>query len=83
MGPERHMVPLSESGGWVDNVKRMLDFIRKHPEVSITTPRQNDTRDFIAVWVEPPGDENGKRTEVRDRDLGRLMDHVEERFGRE
>lgn len=56
---------------WSDNVGRMHAFMRKHPEVIITTPMQNGTDDFIAAW---PDDE------VRDRSLGWLMDNLEERF---
>lgn len=66
---------------WTDNVGRMHLFIQAHPEVSITVPRQNGTKDFIAVWVEVSGDDGeGARVEVRDRSLGWLMDHVEQRF---
>ena len=66
MGPGLSGVPR-----WTDNVARMEEFVKAHPEVSITTPRENGTDDFIAAW---PGGE------VRDRSLGWLMDRVEALF---
>jgi hypothetical protein len=76
MGPGRQqpgsLGPAHGSPQWTDNVARMHLFMEKHPEVEITTPRQNGTDDFIARW--PDG-------ELRDRSLGPLMTTVEGRFG--
>lgn len=58
---------------WTDNVGRMFLFMQEHPEVKITTPRENGTADFVATW------EGG---EAKDRSLGWLMDRLEERFAR-
>jgi hypothetical protein len=60
---------------WSDNVARMHLFIKEHPEVSVTVPMKNGTDDFIATWTE-----GGEQAEVKDRSLGWLMDHLEERF---
>lgn len=59
------------SGQWSDNVARMHLFVSRHPEVTITVPIDNGTKDFIAVW---PGGE------LRDTSLGWLMDKMEEQF---
>lgn len=60
---------------WSDNVGRMHQFMKAHPEVKITVPSANGTKDFIATWPE-----DGKPVEARDRSLGWLMDHLEGLF---
>ena len=39
---------------WTDNAARWELFLRAHPEVRITSPLENRTREFIADW---PGGE--------------------------
>ena len=62
--------------GVVDQVKRQAEFTARHPQVSITNPRQNGTREFIATWPDPDGGE------VRSTELRRLLDYLEGKFGR-
>ena len=68
-GPEP--LPGLRSPQWSDNVGRMHLFMRAHPEVTVTVPRENGTDEFIATW------DGG---EARDRSLGWLMDSLEKRF---
>lgn len=64
------------TGGYVDQSKRKEEFIRRHPAVVITTPRQNSTGEFVADWNE----ENDVRGTAHHPDLGALMDYLEKRF---
>lgn len=69
--------------GVVDQVKRQAAFAERHPQVSITNPRQNGTREFVATWEEPRGDGRPpERREVRRTELRRLLDYLEAEFGR-
>ena len=56
---------------WTDNVARKELFLRAHPEVRITTPLENGTGEFMAVW--PDGG-------ASDKSLGWLMDQLERHF---
>ena len=66
--------PLAGLGSpqWSDNVGRMHAFMKAHPGWTVTVPMRNGTPDFIATL-------DGKEV-ARDRSLGWLMDHLENRF---
>ena len=59
-----------------DNVVRKERFVNKHPEVSVTSPRENKTREFAGVWT----DKDGAVHELRHIDLGQLMNALEAAF---
>jgi hypothetical protein len=59
---------------WSDNVTRMHLFMREHPEVRITTPVENGTREFIAA-------QDGGLL-AADTSLGWLMDKLEQHYRR-
>ena len=65
--------------GVVDQVKRQAAFQQRHEQVTITNPRQNGTREFVATWTEPGETEP---REKRSADLRRLLDYLDEKFGR-
>ena len=66
------------TGKWADHVKRMQEFVKLHPYVSVTGPRTNGTDEFKASWVDPER-ENATVTVSYAR-LGWLMDFLEEHF---
>jgi hypothetical protein len=59
-----------------DNVVRKERLIQAHPEVSVTSPRENQTIEFIGVWT----DGDGAVHELRHIDLGQLMNALEAAF---
>ncbi len=65
-----------------DQVKRAQAFVQRHPEVSITSPRQNGTREHIASWVIPAADPSADPVvgEARHDQLRWLMDYLEAKF---
>lgn len=88
MGP--HEPRLQAVGGVddaVDQVKRRAAFIRRHPEISITSPRENGTSVFQAIWTtdEPPqdpGQGEGVVILATHEQLRFLLDYLEARFDR-
>lgn len=68
------------SGTWADHVARLHRFLKHHPYVTVTSPRENGTGDFIASWIDP--EREGETESVTYTRLGWLMDELEERFGR-
>jgi hypothetical protein len=60
----------------VDQVVRLAGFRKRRPEIEITSPRQNGTRAWKAVFDEEHG-----YTEVNRFDLRELLDHLERTFG--
>lgn len=84
MGPHgnhSHLSPIDNDGPAIgtDQVKRARDFIRRHPEVSLTWPRQNGTAEFIASWFAGTGTD-GTVEKISNRTLMFLMDELENRF---
>lgn len=73
-GPSSGGRPYGASFGpqWTDNVGRMRDFMKAHPEVEVTVPAKNGTDEFIATC-------DGEKI-ASDRSLGWLMDHLEGLF---
>lgn len=63
----------------VDQVVRAQSFMKRHPQVKITTPRENGTAVFQAVWTDgQPHD--GVVTLATHEELRRLTDYLEARF---
>lgn len=63
----------------VDQVVRLREFIQRHPEVAVTSPRQNGTRLFHATWTDgQPHD--GVVTLATHEQLRILLDYLEARF---
>jgi len=85
MGPPAEHPRLHAAGGVdhaVDQVRRLAVFRERHPDVMITSPGQNGTREFKANWLEPqPGGDSEPREAAHDR-LGPLLDYLEARFDR-
>jgi hypothetical protein len=67
---------------YTDNVVRMQAFVKRHPHVSITSPRINGTSEFIAAWVEASPDprQDGVVEKIGHECLGFLMGYLEGRF---
>jgi hypothetical protein len=83
MGPDkRPPVPLSHAGGWVDDVVRMLAFLKRHQEVTWLRPGQAGVADHTATWIDAGPDQEGTPVTVSQKDLGRLVDYLEDRFDR-
>lgn len=80
-GNQRRPVPLTEAGGWTDDVARMQAFLARHREVTWLRPVNADGapdpgHPHTAVWKEG----EAKVTAERLR-LGHLVDYLEDRFG--
>jgi hypothetical protein len=73
MGP--HSIT-DDSGKYVDQVLRKERFLRQHPSVTILSPRQLGSNEWLATWDE----ENGSTTITR-VELRYILDVLEERFG--
>jgi hypothetical protein len=68
----------------VDQVVRLMQFANRHPEVTMTSPRENGTFRWRADWLTVSADpkQDGQpdfeaRIELRD-----LLDYLEARFDR-
>ena len=59
----------------MDQVVRLEEFRRCHPAVEITSPRQNQTRAWKAVWDTEHGYD-----EINRFDLMQLLNHLELKF---
>lgn len=68
------------NGGWTDNVARVHEVIRRHPEVSVEWPAWSGRREFRAHWPVNPGDEDSEIRSVQTRDLAGLAAALEEEF---
>lgn len=66
-----------------DQVKRRNAFVARHPEIVITSPRQNGTGEHQASWAQPgdlpPGD-NAVIEGAHHAELRFLLDYLEARF---
>lgn len=71
-------------GRSVDQVRRAEEFKRRHPQVSITTPRENGTDEFRASWINPgqSPDADGIGELAHHYELRYLLDYLEARFDR-
>jgi len=58
-----------------DQVERLRQFRTAHPEVEISSPRQNETTAWIAIWDTENGYDQISRFHLRD-----LLDVLEARF---
>lgn len=67
--------PYAVAGGSVDQVVRLEGFRQRHPNVEITSPRQNQTRAWKAVWDTEHGYD-----EINRFDLGQLLSYLERKF---
>lgn len=67
-----------------DHVVRAREFVKRHPEVSITFPRQNGTDEHIASWISPAAtpDDEGIVEKASHYLLEQLVDYLEARFDR-
>jgi hypothetical protein len=67
-----------------DQVRRKLLFVQEHPDVSITSPRENGTLEHRASWtkvsVDPKRD--GVVEKASHAELRCLLDYLEARFDR-
>lgn len=63
-----------------DQTIRMREFIKRHPEVTITAPRQNKSNEFKASWAQDPEDRDGVMEGASHYLLRCLMDYLEARF---
>jgi hypothetical protein len=70
--------------GWRDDVARMQEFIKRHPEVSWLRPGQAGVAEHTATWIDADRDprEDGTPVTVSRTELGRLVDYLEARFER-
>lgn len=66
------------SGLGVDQVARKEAFVRDHPEVAITTPRQNGTDEHRAQW----DDSDGTAHTLAHTGLRYLLDALDAAFNR-
>jgi hypothetical protein len=71
----RGFTPLSEVRGSPDQVMRLREFRKARPDVEISSPRQNASRAWKAVF----GEANGY-TEINRFELRELLDDLEKRF---
>lgn len=79
-GNRRPPVPLTEAGGWTDDVARMQAFLARHREVTWLRPVSagipGPDVPHKAVW------KDGEATVTAERlRLGHLVDYLEDRFG--
>jgi hypothetical protein len=81
-GNRRRPVPLSEAGGWADEVTRMKAFLERHPQVSWLRPGQAGVPDHTATWIEADADPrvDGTPVTVSRYRLGHLVDYLMARF---
>lgn len=79
-GPQLSAVPGGVDNA-VDQVVRLREFIKRHPEVAVTSPRQNGTAVFHAMWTDGQPDD-GVVTLATHEELRRLLDYLEARFDR-
>lgn len=84
MGPDRPDRPVGPPL-WIsgvdsapDQVPRRREFVRRHPEVSVTSPRENGTRMHRATWTAPGEGEVIEQAEHEE--LRFLLDFLEARF---
>lgn len=64
------------TGHYVDQVLRKERFLRAHPSVGISSPRQLGGSEWVATWDEENGSTTIHRFELRD-----VLDVLEDRFG--
>lgn len=65
---------------WTDNVARVYEVIRRHPEVTFTYPRISGSREFSASWPVAPGDEGSEIKSFQTVNLGELATILEREF---
>lgn len=80
MGPGPEGRPLVISVQWTDNVARVYEVIRRHPEVSVEWPRWSGRKEFRASWPADPGDEGSEIRSVQTADVASLAYRLEEEF---
>lgn len=66
----------------VDQVKRRQRFVQRHPEVTVTSPRQNGGTEWEASWPAPapPDGQEPVMQKASHDELRFLLDYLEERF---
>jgi hypothetical protein len=76
-------VPLADAGRTPDDVKRMKEFLERHPHVTWLRPGMAGVTDQTATWIETDADPriDGTPVTVSRFWLGHLVDYLEARFG--
>ena len=59
----------------IDQVVRLEAFRKSHPSVEITSPRQNGTRAWKAIWDTEHGYD-----EINRFDLSQMLNQLEDKF---
>jgi len=79
MGPDngREFARALRSPQWSDNVVRKELFLKRHQDWTISTPLENETREFRAAGPGP----DGQPLTLADTSLGWLMDKLFALFG--
>lgn len=81
-GAEYQRAAAAEPGVGTDQIRRRNEFIVRHPEVSITSPRVNETGKFRAQWENTSADPavDGTVSTEEHEYLMFLMDRLEAIF---
>src|SRR5579875_3725526 len=85
MGPHGHLSAVPGADHAADQVARLREFIRRHPGIAVTSPRQNGTSVFQAVWTDGTqagGTYSGVVVLATHEELRCLLDYLEARFDR-
>jgi len=82
MGPHG-VTPLSEAGGWADDVARMLAFLERHPEVTWLRPVRADDTLAPGLMQRATWEESGTTVTAEREHLGHLVDYLKDRFEHE
>lgn len=65
---------------WTDNVARVYEVVRRHPEVSVEWPRVSGRPEFKATWAVDPKDPESEIRSAQTRDLAELAAALEREF---
>lgn len=81
MGPHAERKGVRITGAqWTDNVARVYEVIRRHPEVSVEWPRVTGRSEYRASWPDDPSDEHSTISSVQALELRDLATALEEQF---
>lgn len=78
-GPEGRQVVLVGTQ-WTDNVARVYEVVRRHPEISVEWPRWSGRKEFRASWPSDPSDEGSEIRSVQTLDVSSLASRLEQEF---
>lgn len=62
-----------------DQVERRNAFIRRHPHIAVSSPRENGTRAYRAAWTDVAS--GGVVLTAAHEELRRLLDWLDDAFG--